>query len=216
MADIRRHFGSGRSPFDAIMNVEDDGTEWWSARDMMEPMGYLHWESMEKVIIRARAACRNSGHDPSNHFRQAPKKVDIGSGARRSRSDVQMDRFGCYLLAMNGEPTKPEIAAAQRYFATMTRAAELSVPPPPQPVPRPWSERFQETVQPHLRFMYMNHLGCFTVISTSVAQMLSLEDELIRHMLRPMPSDRPDILRTVPIPRWAKSIFPLAITSAHL
>jgi hypothetical protein len=190
-----RQFRPGRSPFDDIMHVEDDGTEWWSAREMVVPLGYSRWENVDSVIRRAKAACRNSGHDPSNHFREVTKMVDIGSGTVRSIADVQMTRFGCYLLAMNGDPNKPEIAAAQRYFTLMTRAAEkaIAVPAAIVQAPRPWSERFRQTVEPHIRFMYMNHPDGFTVASTLVGQILCMEDELIRHMFELKSSDRPDV-----------------------
>src|SRR5207248_5836002 len=137
--------------------VEDDGMEWWSAREMVDPLGYSRWENVDSVIRRAKAACRNSGHQPSDHFRDITKMVDIGSGTMRGIADVQMTRFGCYLLAMNGDPNKPEIAVAQRYFALMTRAAEKAITVPAAIVhaPRPWSERFRQTVEPHIRYMYM-------------------------------------------------------------
>src|SRR4051812_19000612 len=116
-----RPFRVGRSPFDDIMNVEEDGTEWWSARQMMSLLGYSNWANLQNVIGKARSACRNAGHQPSDHFADISTSVKFGK-AGKPALDVQMSRFGCYLLAMNGDPAKPEIAAAQRYFAVMTRA----------------------------------------------------------------------------------------------
>jgi hypothetical protein len=193
-SNLPRPFRPGRSPFDDIMHVEDDGTEWWSARELMPYLGYSRWENLENVIRKARSACRNTGHDPSSVFRDVTKIVDAGP-LQRGRADVQMLRFGCYLVAMNGDPDKSEVAAAQRYFAVMTRVAEKQVTAPAAIIekPRPWSERFRETTIPHLRFVNVNHPGCFTVVTTLVAPILYLEDELIRHMLKPGPSDRPDV-----------------------
>jgi hypothetical protein len=191
MTDLRR-FRSGRSPFDNIMHLEDDGTEWWSAREMMPLLGYVKWDSMLAVIERARTSCRNVGIDPSSIFLDTRKYSEV---VRRTGLDVQMLRYGCYMVAMNGDPNKIEIADAQRYFAQMTRAAEKGIAVPAAIVesPRPWSERFRQTIEPHVRFMYMEHPGCFTVITTLVGQMLSMEDELIRHMFQLKPSDRPDV-----------------------
>lgn len=188
---LPRQLRAGRSPFDEIVHTEEDGTEWWSARELMPHLGYLAWRNLENVISKARSACRNSGHQVADHFADVGKNLSVG----RPATDVQLTRFGCYLVAMNGDPDKPEVAAAQRYFALMTRAAEKGVTPPPVAVeaPRPWSERIRETTVPHIQYINVHHPGCFSVISTLATQLLFLEDELIRHMLKPQPSDRPDV-----------------------
>jgi DNA-damage-inducible protein D len=83
----------------------------------MPHLGYARWENGENAVRKARSACRNAGHEVSDHFRDITKMIDIGKGGQRAASDVQMTRFGCYLVAMNGDPDKPEVAAAQQYFA---------------------------------------------------------------------------------------------------
>ena len=124
-----RQFRSGRSPFDEIMHEEDDGTQWWKPREMTPYLGYKSWESMEAVIKRAEWTCRHNGHQVADDFRRVPKMIQTGKGTFRKSYDVQMDRYGCYLLAMNADPSKPEVAAAQQYFAVMTRTAELGAEP---------------------------------------------------------------------------------------
>lgn len=117
----------GTSPFDAIRR-EHDGHEYWSGRDLMPLLGYEKWERFEDSIDRARHACRASGHEPADHFPAAGKKVQIGSGAERTVRDFHLTRFAAYLVAMNGDPRKPEVAAAQAYFAVKTREAEVARP----------------------------------------------------------------------------------------
>ena len=52
--------------------------------------------------------------------------VGIGSEASRQLPDYHLSRFACYLIAQNGDPRKPQIANAQKYFAIQTRRQELS------------------------------------------------------------------------------------------
>lgn len=112
--------------FESIKQNNPYGGEYWSARDLMPLLGYDRWERFEDTIERARAACRNAGQVEEDHFLGAAKMVTIGSNAHREIKDHFLSRFGCYLVAMNGDPRKPEIATAQAYFAIQTRRAEMA------------------------------------------------------------------------------------------
>lgn len=118
------------SPFDAIREVRGDGSEFWPARELQTLLGYEKWARFADSIDRARASAAAVGHDVHHHFPGAGKMVDIGSGASREVADVHLSRFAAYLVAMNGDPRKPEVAAAQAYFAVKTREAETSPPAP--------------------------------------------------------------------------------------
>lgn len=113
----------GQSPFDQIRRTRPDGSEYWSARDLMTPTGYDRWENFYAAINRAALAAENQGHDVETLFRAVTKK-----GAGRPQGDVELTRFAAYLVFMNGDPRKPEIAAAQAYFAVRTRQAETALP----------------------------------------------------------------------------------------
>lgn len=185
---------AGSSPFDAIRHVEPDGREWWSGRELMHPLGYTKWQNMQRAVERAKASCRNMVGTDASNFTDASK---ISKSVTNKGFDVQMTRFGCYLVAMNGDPTKPEIAAAQSYFATMTRKAELQTIAPPAvalpPQPKPWAERIRATFLPHRKWLQDNLPGYWTIASVTEMEMLVLEDELIRHGFNPQPGDRPDV-----------------------
>jgi len=89
------------------------------------PFGYEQWRNFEEAISRAKQSCASVGVDPANQFAATSKMVEIGSQSKRSIPDYFLARFACYLIAMNGDPSKPEIAAAQAYFAVQTRRMEL-------------------------------------------------------------------------------------------
>lgn len=117
------------SPFEALRRVDGDG-EFWSARDLMSPLGYVEWRKFDGAIDRAKVAACNSGHECDTMFVQVTTLV--GSDKRAyipgEKTDYRLTRFAAYLLAMNGDPRKPEIAAAQAYFAVKTREAEVARP----------------------------------------------------------------------------------------
>jgi DNA-damage-inducible protein D len=110
---------------EAIMQISPTGTEYWLARDIGPVLGYPTWREFFNVIERAMAACEGNGISAAKHFVLTHKKVELGGGAMRNDVvDYFLSRPACYLVAMNGDPSKPEVAAAQAYFAVQTRRME--------------------------------------------------------------------------------------------
>jgi DNA-damage-inducible protein D len=100
--------------------------EYWSARELQPLLGYAQWRRFEDAIKRAMTSCEESGNEAGHHFAGVGKMIDTGKGAVREVEDFQLSRFACYLIAQNGDPRKPAIANAQKYFAVQTRRQELS------------------------------------------------------------------------------------------
>lgn len=127
MAPLQLYSGDdgGQTPFDAIRRARPDGSEYWSARDLMPLMGYDKWQNFTTPLLRAAKTAENQGCDLGQNFTEVSKKP--GSGAGRPAIDLELSRFAAYLVAMNGDPHKAEVAAAQAYFAIRTREAEVSL-----------------------------------------------------------------------------------------
>lgn len=112
----------GTSPFDAgRIACPQGGEDRWSARWLMVQLGYDTWENFASVIERAKTAAHNQGYSPQILFRAVTKKT-----GGRPQSDFEVTRFAAYLIAMNGSSSKPQISAAQEYFAVKTRQAETA------------------------------------------------------------------------------------------
>lgn len=103
----------------------EDGIEFCYARELQILLGYDKWDNFEKVIDKAKTACKGSKQKPSDHFVDVNKMIKVAKGAERDLSDIKLTRYACYLIAQNGDPRKDEIAFAMTYFALQTRKQEV-------------------------------------------------------------------------------------------
>ncbi|MEK7390578.1 MAG: DNA damage-inducible protein D [Patescibacteria group bacterium] len=111
--------------FEDIKEIDENGIEFWRARNLFPLLGYATWQAFDEVVTRAGKAALNSGQIKENHFSQLTKLVDIGSGGKRAVKDWKLDRYACYLIAQNGDSKITQIAQAQTYFAVQTRRQEI-------------------------------------------------------------------------------------------
>ena len=112
--------------FEDIKHMDENGVEFWYARELQNVLNYSEWRKFEGVIKKAEVSCKNSGIDSFDHFVGIDKMVQIGSGAERKQQDYRLSRYACYLIAQNGDSRKTVIALAQTYFAVQTRKQEIT------------------------------------------------------------------------------------------
>ena len=112
--------------FEGARQVDEDGNEFWFARDLAPLLDYQDWRNFMQVVEKARLACQTSGREVDDHFGDVTRMVGIGSGAKREIADVHLSRYACYLIVQNGDPSKPVIANGQTYFAMQARRQELN------------------------------------------------------------------------------------------
>lgn len=76
------------SPFQSIRKIDEDGSEYWSARDLAKVLGYDDYRNFLKVSTKARLACANSEQAVEDHFVDVTDMIEVGKGARRRVDDV--------------------------------------------------------------------------------------------------------------------------------
>lgn len=114
------------SIFENIKRIDNDGNEYWFARELQDVLKYKEWRKFSNILDKAKAACQLSNLNINDHFVGADKMVEIGSKTKRKIEDYKLSRYACYLIAQNGDSRKKMIALAQTYFAVQTRKQEIS------------------------------------------------------------------------------------------
>ena len=112
--------------FESIKHIDENGVEFWYARELMTMLEYSKWGNFVKVIDKAKESCKNSNMDVLDHFADIGKMIMVAKGAERKIDDYKLTRYACYLIAQNGDSRKKTIALAQTYFAVQTRKQEIS------------------------------------------------------------------------------------------
>ena len=112
--------------FEEIKHIDENGVEFWYARELMPVLQYSNWQNFEKIIDKAKISCENSGISVLEHFIDVSKLSKRANNAEVEIRDYELTRYACYLIAQNGDSRKKVIALAQTYFAVQTRKQEIS------------------------------------------------------------------------------------------
>lgn len=113
------------SLFESIRHINEYGQEFWYARELQIALEYKEWRNFNKVIEKAKVACKGSENIASEHFVDVNKTIDMPNSAAKTIDDYELSRYACYLIVQNGDPRKKVIALGQTYFAVKTRQQEL-------------------------------------------------------------------------------------------
>lgn len=149
--------------FESIKRINEDGQEYWLARELQHVLEYAQWRNFAEAIERAKLACKNSGFDIEDHFADVSKTIDMPKGAHKDIPDCMLSRYACYLIVMNGDPRKEIIAVGQTYFAVKTRQQELI-------------ENYEELTEDQKRLAIRNEMIAHNKSLAEAAQMAGIVD----------------------------------------
>lgn len=112
--------------FEDIKHIDENGVEFWYARELMGMLEYSKWGNFIKVIDKAKKSCENSNNTIFEHFADVGKTIKMPKNAEKTIEDMKLTRYACYLIAQNGDSRKKQVALAQTYFAVQTRKQEIT------------------------------------------------------------------------------------------
>ena len=123
---LLKEIDKNNKSFEEIKHIDENGVEFWYARELMPILQYSNWQNFEKIIDKAKISCENSGISVFEHFIDVNKLSKRANNAEVEIKDYELTRYACYLIAQNGDSRKKVIALAQTYFAVQTRKQELT------------------------------------------------------------------------------------------
>lgn len=149
--------------FESIKHINEDGQEYWLARELQPVLEYVQWRNFAEAIERAKLACKNSGFDIEDHFADVSKTINMPKSAHKDVPDCMLSRYACYLIVMNGDPRKDVIAVGQTYFAVKTRQQELI-------------DNYEQLTEDQKRLAIRNEMIAHNKSLAEAAQMAGIED----------------------------------------
>lgn len=111
--------------FESIKHMDEEGNEYWEARELQKVLEYVRWENFYNAVSKARMSCFSSGDDINLHFREVTKMLTLHNGGVRKIIDYKLSRYACYLIVMLGDEHKEVISLGRKYFAIQTRRSEI-------------------------------------------------------------------------------------------
>ena len=103
--------------FERIKQTDENGNEYWSARDISKVLEYSEYRHFLPVVEKAKEAARNSNQQVADHFEDILDMIEIGKGGRRPVENIKLSRYACYLIVQNADPSKEVVFLHLRYFA---------------------------------------------------------------------------------------------------
>jgi DNA-damage-inducible protein D len=100
----------------------DNGFRYWWASDLAALLGYGGLSGLRTAINRAMTTLTHLNIAIAENMVESSRDI-----AGKLSKDYKLSRFACYVVAMNGDPQKEQVALAQGYFARWAEACALMI-----------------------------------------------------------------------------------------
>lgn len=150
--------------FEDIKRTDENGIEFWYARELSIVLDYTQWRNFTGVIDKAMLSCQNSGFECADHFVEVSKIVEAGATSKPIK-DFKLSRYACYLIVQNGDPRKEPIALGQTYFAIQTRRQEIA-------------DRFNELDEDNKRLVIRGEVTSWNAMLAEAAHKVGITGQL--------------------------------------
>jgi len=81
--------------FEQIKHTDNNGNEFWMARQLSKALEYSDFRNFSSVIEKAKEACKNSGQKIADHLVEVNEVVAVGSGATYHYPSYELSRYAC-------------------------------------------------------------------------------------------------------------------------
>lgn len=150
--------------FEDIKHTDENGIEFWYARELSIVLDYVQWRNFIRVIDKAMLSCQNSGFECADHFVEVSKIVEAGATSKPIKG-FKLSRYACYLIVQNGDPRKEPIALGQTYFAIQTRRQEIA-------------DRFNELDEDNKRLVIRGEVTSWNTMLAEAAHKAGITEQL--------------------------------------
>ena len=95
-----------QSIFEQIKQIDENGNEYWSARNLSKILDYHEFRNFLPVIDKAKIACQSSGQFNNDHFVHYHEMVSIGSNAMRQLDGIKLSRYALFVSSAESRSSR--------------------------------------------------------------------------------------------------------------
>ncbi len=119
------NISSIQSDFERIKKQDENGSEYWTSRELCTVLGYSTYQKFNRTLNKAIAIANKKGCNTTEHFNPTFEMVKLSSGSFRKVENIHLSRIACLMIAENADGKKPQVQMARDFFKQEISTPEL-------------------------------------------------------------------------------------------